>query len=573
MSYETQFWLYFFTLNSLFFIPRYILEAKTSTFIPYKDLLEGPLKERIRFLINRYNYDIFRISFDILLLSTFLFFFKDYWLPSSFTSIVFIIVLLLWSYQLYYHIFESIYQLEPTFHSDRLMLKTGFQLFFTSLSIANFFILIGIILLFSFIYFLIQKMLLVAGLANWTITSTLLTSAFGLMGIYSLLTYKYKSYGKIVFPSPTQSLIRNIRQSLQTKRNLDQFDFKALASYNPYRDFQFKQRPNIYFLVVESYGRVLYDHPELKKDYTEYFKDFETKLHQNQWHTASHLSTSPISGGSSWISFTTLLFGLCIKDQGSYLTMLHNQYMQQYPNMMRHLRSKGYKTYRLVALDSFKGMKIPWDDYQSFYAIDEWVKFRDLNYKGKMYGFGPCPPDQYALNFTHQLMREKAESPYFLFFITQNSHSPFQSPEAIVEDWQALNVPFGEAQFSSSIFVQPKLEDYKKAIHYQLSNITDFIQKQGSKNDLFIIVGDHQPPIFPAPKDGWETPIHIISKNEKFVQGFQEYGFTPGLFATLDIPSLKHEAVYSMLMRELLRQYGTDNSNLPEYHAEGIKFA
>ena len=572
MSAEIQFWLYFFLINSFFFLPRYLLELQTSTFIPYKGLTEGPLKERVRFLINRYNYDIFRVSFDFFLLTVLFLFLRDYLTTQQYLWIVFPIFILLWVYQLYYHIFESIYQLEPTFHSDSLMLKTGFNLFFKSFGWVNFSITVGIILFFSLVFFLLSKLLTLVAIANCGALTIALSLLFGLMGIYSLLTYKYKSYGKIVFPSQIQSLYRNIRQSLITKRNLDAYDFKALAAHRPYADLQLSTKPNIHFLVVESYGRILYDHPELFADYQQRMQSFEALLAEKQWHTASHLSTSPISGGSSWISFTTLLFGLCIKDQGSYLTMLHHPDMQEYPNIMRVMRELAYKTYRLVAIPKFRGMKIPWDAYQSFYAIDEWINFEDLNYQGKMYGFGPCPPDQYSLNFAHQYIKEQEESPYFLFFITQNSHSPFGSPTQVVDDWQTLNEPFGEAQFSSSIFVQPKLEDYQKAISYQLENLTDFIHKKGAENDIFIIAGDHQPPIFPKPGDGWETPIHIISKNKAFIDALKHYEFSEGLLADKNKTPFRHEGVYSMFMREFFQYYGADTSTLPDYKPEGVKF-
>ena len=452
------------------------------------------------------------------------------------------------------------------------MLKTGFQLFFKGFGWVNFLITLGIIAFFTAIFFLLNHMLQLATTAEWTIISTTISILFTLLGLYSLFTYKYKSYGKIVFPSQVQSLIRNIRQSLQTKRNLAQYDFEALVRHNPYAAYTLQKKPNIYFLAVESYGRIVYDEPQLFEHHQAYMTQFEKRLKAKNWHACSHLSTAPISGGSSWISFTSLLFGLCIKDQGSYLTMLHHPVMQRYPNMMRVLKSKGYQSYRLVAIAGFKCMKISCEAYQQFYAIDEWINFEDLNYEGKMYGFGPCPPDQYSLSFAHEYIRSKQKEPYFLFYITQNSHSPFGSPESVVENWKELNQAYGQPQFSSSIFVRPKLEDYKKAIRYQLDNLTDFIAKNGSENDLFIIVGDHQPPVFPKPDAGWETPIHIIGKNKDWTDQFQDYGFCPGLLADKAQKPMRHEGVYSMFMRELLRICGEENTDLPPFRPEGIKF-
>lgn len=568
MSAELKFWLFFFLLNSLFFIPRYILEVKHSNFIPYKGLLEGPLKERIRFLINRYNYDIFRVSFDFLFLSLSYFFLKAFIPSSIFGWLLFLSFSLLLIYQLYYHIFESIYQLEPTFHSDSLMLKTGFQLFFKGFNGVNALITLGIIGLFVLIFFGVKTLLAAATIMEWSILSYSLFLVFGLLGIYSLFTYNYKAFGKIAFPSQTQSLLRNIRQSLATKRNLAKYDFESLAMARPYQNFELIKKPNIFFLAIESYGRIVYDDPELYAEYSQYMLKLEQALGDKGWKSSSNLSTSPVSGGSSWISFTSMLFGLSIKDQGSYLTMLHKPIMHKYANFMRQMKEMAYKTYRLISIAGFKGMKIPWEDYTSFYAIDEWITFEDLQYEGKLYGFGPCPPDQYALHFANQQIR-KNQQPFFLFFITQNSHSPFGSPETIVPDWKSLNTPFKEPQFSSSIFVRPKLDDYKKAIRYQLHFLIDFITKEGTDNDLFILIGDHQPPVFPKPDAEWETPVHIISKNKAFIEQLTQYGFAEGLLANTSKNYIRHEGLYSLLMRELIRAYGPDQSVLPDYKSEG----
>ena len=568
MPTELLFWFYFFLLNSLFFVPRYLLELKHSSFIPYKGFQEGPLKERIRFLINRYNYDIFRVSFDFLLLSLFFFFIRHHTTPQEYLYVAFPVFCVLLVYQIYYHVFESIYQLEPTFHSDSLMLKTGFQLFFRGFNWINAFIAIAIVVLFIGIYHLLGQMLVYAANMEWTIISSILSIVFSLLGIYSLVTYNYKAFGKIAFPSQSQSLYRNIKQSIATKRHLAAINFQRLVDQNPYTNYQLTQKPNIFFIVIESYGRLLYDHPDLKADYLSYMREFEARLQVKEWYTSSNLSTAPVSGGSSWISFTALLFGLSIKDQGSYLTMLHNPIMHQYPNMMRQFRALGYKTYRLVSIAGFKGMKIPWDEYKSFYAIDEWINFEDLNYKGKLYGFGPCPPDQYALNFSNEQIRTDT-NPFFLFFITQNSHSPFGSPEKVVPDWKSLNTPYEGTQFSSSIFVQPKLEDYRKAIRYQLDMLTDFIEKQGTSNDLFIVVGDHQPPVFPKPDASWETPVHIISKDAQFTESLKNYGFQPGFTIENLEKGIRHEGLYSILMRTMQQQYGQVDDQLPPYFPNG----
>lgn len=565
-----KFILLFLLLNSLFFIPRYILERKTSTFFPYRGFLSGPVKERIQFVINRFNYDIFRVSVDFLFLSILLLIVKGRVPQETLHPGIFIIYLLLMIYQVYYHAFENIYKVEPLFYRDYLLLKTGLQIFFREFNAINILLATGVVSLFTGIYLLIglfveSALAFQPGFIFWSIAGLLV-----LLSFYSLFTYNYKAFGKIVFPSQFQSLIRNISFSLATKKQIGKVDFEKLKSYRPYQGLQLKFTPNIYFIPIESYGRILYDHEGLKVAYKDYMHQMQESLQNAQWYSATNLSLSPITGGASWVSYSSAMFGMDVKDQGVYLTLLNRPEMHEYQHLMRWLKSNGYTNYRVAPIAGFKGMKIPWETYSSFYAIDDWIKYEDMNYTGPLIGFGPCPPDQYSLGFAKDYISKKQASPFCLFFITQNSHSPFNNPGEVRNKWSDWSDGTQVFQGSSSIFVNPKLEDYAKAIQYQMTFLTDFILKEGSENDVFLLIGDHQPPTFPGPEDGLETPIHIISKNEAFVKSFESYGFEKGLHKPNMEGFIRHESVYSMLVRELLRYYGKENEELPDFKPEGV---
>lgn len=352
---------------------------------------------------------------------------------------------------------------------------------------------------------------------------------------------------------------------------MDQFDFKKLAAHHPYHNIQLKKKPNIYFIPIESYGKILLTHPELKERYQQYIPEINQKLTQKGWHCASKLSTAPITGGASWVSYTTALFGFDIKDQGTYLSLLHKKEMQNYQHLMRWFQKQGYRNYRLAPIAGFKDMKIPWKTYQDFYALDEWIKYEQMNYKGELYGFGPCPPDQFSLNFAKKYMEQQGAHPFFLFFITQNSHSPFSPPYKVADDWKKLaKGQKNEHISSSSIFVQPKLKDYANAIEYQLRFLNDFILKEGKEDDIFVLIGDHQPPTFPSENDGKETPIHLISQNKIFIKNFREYGFTTGLLANKQQDPMKHQGFLSMFVREMAKNYGKEGCEVPPYLEDGI---
>ncbi len=117
-------------------------------------------------------------------------------------------------------------------------------------------------------------------------------------------------------------------------------------------------------------------------------------------------STSPVSGGQSWVSYTSVLFGYNIRNQGTFNSLLKNPAMDHYDNLFRVLSQNGYKTFRLNAIPQASNLEVPWEIYSRFYSIDKWINFSDLNYSGKLYGFGPSPPDQYSINFAGRYINQ-----------------------------------------------------------------------------------------------------------------------------------------------------------------------
>ena len=134
------------------------------------------------------------------------------------------------------------------------------------------------------------------------------------------------------------------------------------------------------------------------------------------------------------------------------------------------------------------------------------------------------------------------------------------------------DAPAPEAEPAGSLSHADLRRAYLESIQYELSMLTDFIVQEGDENDLFILIGDHQPARVARYVDGWDTPIHIISRDPALISAFEPYGFTPGLGTGDNEATLHHEGLYSLLVRVLLQQYGADPSRLPEYRPTGIPF-
>ena len=158
-----------------------------------------------------------------------------------------------------------------------------------------------------------------------------------------------------------------------------------------------------------------------------------------------------------------------------------------------------------------------------------------------------------------------------LFFITQNSHYPFAPLPPLVEDWHTLNsVTDNQGEIDDDAREHAvRRQDYFNAIDYSLRMVVQFILQIGDDDALFVLIGDHQPPRVSRRADGFDTPIHIISRDPNVIGAFQAQGFTPGLWVDGKEPTMKHEGFYSMLVRALLSD-GKKDTQLPSYLPDGF---
>jgi hypothetical protein len=364
----------------------------------------------------------------------------------------------------------------------------------------------------------------------------------------------------------------DIKSSAEAGKSLRHFNVDRINSYMNFRNISLKSKPDIYLFFVESYGKLLYESPELRGPYLKCMDSCESVLLRNGMSVSTGFSTSPVSGGQSWVSYSTVMFGYNIRNQGTFNSLLKNPGMAHYDNLFRVLNHNGYKTYRLNAMPQASTLEVPWETYSRFYSIDKWINFPDLDYTGRLYGFGPSPPDQYSLNFAGRYINSNSAGPHALFFITQTTHNPFYSPDSLASDWQSLNGQPDSETFHASVFLKkPRISDYAKAVHYDISALVQFITQVPDSNAVFILIGDHQPPVITGAHDGFETPIHIISRNKDFTRTFMQFGLREGMIADEKAIPIRHEGIYSMFMREFVRFYGTDQSHLPEYQPYGIQ--
>ena len=507
---EIKFWLLLFLLNSLIFLPGYLINVATSSFFPYHGFTEGSLYERFKYLFVRENYDVFRISVDLFALVFLYYFLKRGIPPGLFGWIAGIYYSFILFFIVYYTAFEKIFRIPPVIYNDLSMLKLGlFNSGGGSLLKSA-----GIILILaSFAYVLI---LMVKRLIYYTHELKPGIYSKSIAGVMAVFLF-FNTVKSGVTPELNQTfheafamIIDNGRSSAQAYGNLRNFNVGDMNDAMDFKQFTLANKPDLYLIFVESYGKLLYQHESLRKPYFACLEKCISRLSHNGWHAVSNFSVSPVSGGKSWISYTSVMFGFNVRNQGTYNSMLKNQDIFKFDHIFNVLRQKGYMTFRLNAIPHNPEMKVPWDTYSGFYSIDKWIQFTDMNYKGRLYGFGPSPPDQFSINFADEYIKSATSGPFALFFITQTTHNPFYAPDSMAEDWHMLQDEPDHAEFHASVFLKkPKEKDYLKAICYDLTVLSRFITEKADSNAIFILIGDHQPPLIIGRQDGFETPVHV----------------------------------------------------------------
>lgn len=561
-----RFWIDLFLVNVLFFSIPYLLNIKNQP-NPFQYFLSKGvnLKTKVKFFYSKTSSDPFRIfvEYSIFILIAILFNFESK--TSNFiaafiglTGLVFI---------LYTGVFLYIFRKPPMILSDWSFTKVGIKL----LKNKKYGAIIILILLLSGMFlgtYLISGHLLTSKPSNISIYISL-PILFGL-GYHNIWSYGYSDFYSRTFYSPFVHFIRNFKESNKFNFLLAK-DEAYFANFNLYKDLNLNSKPNIVIINIESYGALNLRDEFFKEEILEKLNEKEDVLKNANLHAASSFSTPPMFAGGSWLSYTTFLFGTKVSDQNQYeLLMKGNKGFDTYQSIPRYLNTQGYKNICLCPLGGGFLENVEWDVVSTNLNSHQYITIDDIDYNGKTMQFmdlGVTVPDQYSLNKAKEKIDKSKDEPYCLFFSTLNSHTPFNSPLKIEEEW--TDIPKKEFQTSSNM--STKREKYKSAIKYQLDFLFDYIEKNKEDNTVYVLFGDHQPPFITKKEMGWETLIHVIAKDKRIIESFEKSGFTSGLKVD-DQKTIKHEGFMSLFMKALLSVYGKNITwDLP-YLENGIQF-
>lgn len=566
--FEVLFWSVFTFLNGLNFVINYLFHRKSSHFFPF--ILDLKRVGRLG-ITESLNLDIFRFVIEIsliLLISRFIDL-SPYAIP---IAVFYLIVVL---FNVYQYSIRHIYYAEPVFYNDLRLLKNGISIIWYESKgkvALGFFFALGL----SFGFYYVLKWFLEVSVTSAndgiSIVMTVLLSG---VWVKSIMNQKggYAQYPNDIylrFHFSTVEIGINIRRSLEHFRlSKEQFGIKYKQAREKIALKPSGPLPNIFCLFIESYGSYYYEEPTIRASSLATFDQFQSRLNDLGFGVNSNFSTSTTFGGQSWLAYSSMFYGYRMSNNTLFENHLQDKAFRESNNLFRILQKMGYRNYNLNPITPIDGINVPYDEMREFYTIDRWILNKDIQYTGDEYGFGSCAPDQYSMNFMMDLINKEYQGPFTYFYLTKNSHSPFLVP-SMVDDWRSLNKNADQAYINKGFLSYPTVEQYQEAIQYELDVIEDFITRHGKENDLFLLIGDHQPPILCDEKThGLGTPIHVLSRQKAFVQDFDQYGFKENL-SEIEQP-IRHESIYSMFLEVFSRHYTQSKINIPAYEPHGLQ--
>jgi hypothetical protein len=560
----------FLILNHTLFLVRYFLSRQNSSFVPYKEFFRDR-KFRLAPLFSRFNDDVFRINIELTVLTITLLALKNL-ISFEVSFVIYSIVYLSTLILFYYHYaIYSIYKTYPSIYVDIPLIKEGFTIsksgFKTWLIVG----LIGFLLaVFGILYLIKYFIQSIYNSGNndllwwFCIILIIATGIFCFIKKVNFFKFKdekdfhYLTYA--TFQSTIFILNSNRFFNYTSRKDIENISGLLEDSiYSMPVDFLLHQKPNVYFIAIESYGAILRENEIYKSRYLDLCRDIKQNLNERGFQIASKMSKSPVTGGKSWVAYSSFLKGINIKSDFIYKYLFHNQSKHQSESIFDVFEKLGYTNYLISGLGGFENYTIEWEKILSFLGTKNVIKYNDLKYNGITFNFGPSAPDQYLLHKSTELIKQDcAGKPIASFVETINSHYPFESPTIVFEDWHKCNKVSDKEYKTTTSLSKNVIENYFLAIEYQLKCIEDLILKNDDEA-IFVLFGDHQPPIISNHQNTYNTPVHIISKNKSFIQKWYNKGFCEGLYVDSLESDLCHFNLKNIFLNNFLENYGKSN--------------
>jgi len=288
------------------------------------------------------------------------------------------------------------------------------------------------------------------------------------------------------------------------------------------------ENKNIHLCIVESYGTTVFTNPHHFARLECFYAQQTSLLQQKGFAVFSHAYDSTTFGGTSWLADATILSGIEIRSQSHYDRVVKGGT----ENVLQLFSEAGYHT-----VLSAPGSKFMTEEYTGFYDYDTYVLHEDFEYTGPFFTFGELP-DQYQLHYIHsQIIDHNSSQPHFVQYILCSSHVPWNYIPPYISSWSGFNggrVYYDRSKntwYDNSWALGSELfEGYAHSIRYSLESVFGYARAHMDKNDILIIIGDHQPKFPVSEREaGFGVPVHIIAKDRRALLPFIRFGYREGV--------------------------------------------
>lgn len=582
-------------LNLALFAPAYFFREARPDFFPFfpKDHPHGAFGFDARsaleyvkaLLLRRSNLDMWRVSFELAAACALVIALAGRRGAAVLRWVLGALYAGLLLFLVYHHLYAHTFEVAPAVWEDAMLAVNLFHwigdsygrpvAWLASLALA------GVL---AAVAALVQSALrgLDATASGWRLrTRVIASSSLLVVGATSLGWFGVARNDPVV-QLPSKVLAENYEASLARRaRAREVFGSVVDRRYQPFLEARLARRPTVHLLMIEAYGERLVGDPQMKEPFRELTRRAMERLQAKGYHARSAFSRAPIFGGRSWLSIGTVQTGVRIEQPSIYQSM--EAVAPRIPTLTRFFKNQGYPTFSLQP-----GNRVRDPSFRDIFERDRIVEGPDLEYTGESYDWGVIP-DQYSLSRYRDEVLSKNPTPYFSFYMAVSTHHKWP-PIPFAADWRTLNtpelvrpVPYEPIAGADQI-TEGKPRRYFEAVVYEWRALLDFIEAETADDVIFIIVGDHQPLIerttdaqfatdvaVSLRHQSLNTPVHVIARDEALLKRFAARGFTDGLFAEPGTGGLMHEGLFSLLVTELVGEYGeSGHAARVRYIPEGL---
>jgi len=284
---------------------------------------------------------------------------------------------------------------------------------------------------------------------------------------------------------------------------------------------------DVLLTFIESYGMSALDDPQWGAVVRPRLNDMADRLVAAGLHVVSGRFLSPTVGGQSWYAHGTVISGLWIDTQLRYDLLMASRR----ETLVDDFRRAGHRTAALMP-----AITTAWPEGARL-GYDQVFTRPDIAYAGPPL-FWVTMPDQFTLSFLqHKIRTAAAGPPLFAEVALVSSHAPW-TPIVPILDWDSVGdgvafAPYGaQGHPPEELWIDPdKLrEDYPKSLDYSLDAVAGFAERFLQDSSLLIVLGDHEPlPWVTGEEVTREVPVHVITRDHKFLDPFLAWGFQPGV--------------------------------------------